>query len=282
MDTPFVNLRLARRFEALKAKQRAALVVYLAANDPDRATSTALMQQLPESGADIIELGMPFTDPMADGPAIQKAALRALDAGASMQTTLQQVRDFRSVDDETPVVLMGYYNPIDSYGAEAFAQDAAAAGVDGVIVVDVPPEEAHELHPFLEANGIAFVMLATPTSDSERLPKILKYAGGFLYYVSILGVTGTRTAVVDTVDTAIKKIKTQTDLPVAVGFGIKTPENAAEFASIADAVVVGSAVINRLETSLDDAGKATGQLIPNVLDFVTELAQGVHSASPKN
>jgi tryptophan synthase alpha chain len=278
MSTTLSNNRLSRRFAELKADNRAALVVYMAANDPDRATSTALMQQLPEAGADIIELGMPFTDPMADGPSIQKAALRGLKAGATMHATLQQVRDFRSVDDQTPVVLMGYYNPIDSYGAKAFAKDAAAAGVDGVIVVDVPPEEADELHPHLEANGVAFVMLATPTSDDARLPKILRYAGGFLYYVSILGVTGTRSAVVDEVDTAIRRIKTHTDLPVAVGFGIKTPENAAEFARIADAAVVGSAVIDRLEAALDDDGKATAQLIPNVLDFVSELADGVHKA----
>jgi len=278
MSDALKNNRLTKRFEALQAENRAALVVYIAATDPDQATSTALMQQLPEAGADIIELGMPFTDPMADGPSIQKAALRALEAGANMQWTLQQVRNFRSTDNHTPIVLMGYYNPIDSYGAEKFAKDAADAGVDGMIVVDVPPEEANELHPYLEANGIAFVMLATPTSDDQRLPVILKYAGGFLYYVSILGITGTRTAAVDAVDAAIKRIKTHTDLPVAVGFGIKTPENAADFARIADAAVVGSAVIDRLAASLDENGKATGQLIPNVLNFVSELATGVRNA----
>jgi len=278
MSDALKNNRLTKRFEALQAEDRAALVVYIAATDPDQATSTALMQQLPEAGADIIELGMPFTDPMADGPSIQKAALRALEAGANMQWTLQQVRNFRSTDNHTPIVLMGYYNPIDSYGAEKFAKDAADAGVDGMIVVDVPPEEANELHPYLEANGIAFVMLATPTSDDQRLPIILKYAGGFLYYVSILGITGTRTAAVDAVDAAIKRIKTHTDLPVAVGFGIKTPENAADFARIADAAVVGSAVIDRLAASLDENGKATGQLIPNVLNFVSELATGVRNA----
>jgi len=278
MNTSLRNNRLTRRFEALKAENRAALVVYVAATDPDVETATALMCQLPKAGADIIELGMPFTDPMADGPSIQKAALRALDAGACMPKTLDQVRAFRKTDDTTPIVLMGYYNPIDSYGAEAFAKDASAAGVDGMIVVDVPPEEAKELHPHLEANGIAFICLATPTSDDQRLPQILKYAGGFLYYVSILGITGTRTAATDAVKDAVTRIRTHTDLPVAVGFGIKTPENAANMARISDAAVVGSAVIDRLAAGLDANGKATPKLIPSVLDFVSQLASGVRNA----
>ncbi len=278
MTDTLANNRITRRFAKLEAENRAALVVYLAASDPDAATATALMQALPEAGADIIELGMPFTDPMADGPAIQKAALRALKAGASMEHTIAQVYAFRATDTETPIILMGYYNPIDSYGVDRFAADAADAGVDGVIVVDVPPEEAEELHPALARNGLAFICLATPTSDDARLPKILKYAGGFLYYVSILGITGTATAATDAVEAAVKRIKAHTDLPIAIGFGIKTPENAAAMSRIADAAVVGSAVIDKLAASLDADGNATELLIPNVTAFVGELAKGVRGA----
>lgn len=278
MTDALKNNRLTRRFAALKAENRAGLVIYLAASDPDAATSAKLLAGLPGAGADIIELGMPFTDPMADGPAIQRAALRALAAGACMDHTLAQVREFRRTDAETPIVLMGYYNPIDAYGAERFAHDAAKAGVDGVIVVDVPPEEADEIQPLLLKNGVAFICLATPTSDDARLPQILKYAGGFLYYVSILGITGTATAATDAVDQAIQRIKRQTNLPVAVGFGIKTPDNAAEIARVADAAVVGSAVIDKLAACLDEKGQATPNLVPRVLAFVTELANGVREA----
>ncbi len=278
MTDALKNNRLTRRFAALKAENRAGLVIYLAASDPDAATSAKLLAGLPGAGADIIELGMPFTDPMADGPAIQRAALRALAAGACMDHTLAQVREFRRTDAETPIVLMGYYNPIDAYGAERFAHDAAKAGVDGVIVVDVPPEEADEIQPLLLKYGVAFICLATPTSDDARLPQILKYAGGFLYYVSILGITGTATAATDAVDQAIQRIKRQTDLPVAVGFGIKTPDNAAEIARVADAAVVGSAVIDKLAACLDEKGQATPNLVPRVLAFVTELANGVRGA----
>ncbi|MBN2751818.1 MAG: tryptophan synthase subunit alpha [Rhodospirillaceae bacterium] len=278
MTNSLENNRLTRRFDALKAANRAALVVYVTASDPDAETSAALLAGLPGAGADIIELGMPFTDPMADGPAIQKAALRALASGACMDRTLDLVRDFRKTDAETPIVLMGYYNPIDSYGTARFAADAAQAGVDGVIVVDVPPEEADELQPILLSQGVAFICLATPTSDDARLEKILKYAGGFLYYVSILGITGTATAAADAVDVAVQRLKRHTNLPVAVGFGIKTPENAAAVARVADAAVVGSAVIDRLAAALDAKGRATPDLLPKVLAFVADLAKGVHMA----
>ena len=278
MTNPLLNNRLTRRFAALKDEDRAALVVYVAASDPDAATATALLKALPGAGADIIELGMPFTDPMADGPSIQRAALRSLKAGACMDNTIAQVYAFRSEDEDTPIVLMGYYNPIDIYGAERFAKDAAKAGVDGVIVVDLPPEEADELQPLLLKHGVAFICLATPTSDDARLPSILKYAGGFLYYVSVLGITGTVSATADAVATAVARLRTHTDLPVAVGFGIKTPDNAAAVARVAAAAVVGSAVIDKLAASLDETGAATPALIPNVLAFITELANGIREA----
>jgi tryptophan synthase alpha chain len=278
MTDALSNNRLTRRFAKLAAENRAGLVIYLAASDPDAETSAALLAGLPGAGADIIELGMPFTDPMADGPSIQRAALRALKAGACMDHTLAQVREFRKTDATTPIVLMGYYNPIDSYGAERFAQDAAQAGVDGTIIVDVPPEEADDIQPRLLAHGIAFICLATPTSDDARLPQILKYAGGFLYYVSILGITGTATAAADAVEAAVKRIKRHTQLPVAVGFGIKTPENAAAIARVADAAVVGSAVIDKLAACLDDQGKPKPNLVPTALAFVSDLANGVRGA----
>lgn len=273
-----MTARLNRRFAELKAANRAALVVYVAATDPDAATATALMQALPEAGADIVELGMPFTDPMADGPAIQKAALRALAAGASMDATLAQLQAFRAVDEDTPVILMGYYNPIDSYGVDRFAADAAAAGADGVIVVDVPPEEAEELTPALKRHDLDFICLATPTSDDARLPKIVAHASGFLYYVAVLGITGTRSAAAEQVAQAVARIRKHTSLPVAIGFGIKTPANAAEMARIADAAVVGSAVIDKLAASLTADDQATPETIPTVAAFVSELAEGVRGA----
>jgi len=275
---PFANNRLTRRFAALKAENRAALVTFVTAGDPDPATSAEILAGLPKAGADIVELGMPFSDPMADGPAIQKAGLRALKSGATMVRTLQMVRTFRKTDRDTPIVLMGYYNPIFSYGGERFAWDAATAGVDGVILVDVPPEEADEIAPVLASHGIAFIFLATPTSDDARLPKILKHAGGFLYYVSILGITGTAAAAGTSVAAAVARIRTHTDLPVAVGFGIKTPEAAAEIARIADGAVIGSAVIDRIAANLDGEGRATPAVVPKVLEFVAELARGVHGA----
>lgn len=270
--------RLSRRFAELKAANRAALVVYVAATDPDAATATAVMQALPEAGADVVELGMPFTDPMADGPAIQKAALRALAAGASMDATLAQLQAFRAVDETTPVILMGYYNPIDSYGVDRFAADAANAGADGVIVVDVPPEEAEELTPALHRHALDFICLATPTSDDARLPKIVAHASGFLYYVAVLGITGTRSAAAAQVEQAVARIRRHTSLPVAVGFGIKTPDNAAEMARVADAAVVGSAVIDRLAATLTQDNRATPETIPTVAAFVAELAAGVRGA----
>lgn len=273
-----MTARLNRRFAELKAANRAALVVYVAATDPDAATATALMQALPQAGADVVELGMPFTDPMADGPAIQKAALRALAAGASMDATLAQLQAFRAVDETTPVILMGYYNPIDSYGVDRFAADAAAAGADGVIVVDVPPEEAEEITPALKRHDLDFICLATPTSDDARLPKIVAHASGFLYYVAVLGITGTRSAAAEQVAQAVARIRKHTSLPVAIGFGIKTPANAAEMARIADAAVVGSAVIDKLAATLTADNRATPETIPTVAAFVSELAQGVRGA----
>ena len=273
-----MTARLNRRFAELKAANRAALVVYVAATDPDAATATALMQALPQAGADVVELGMPFTDPMADGPAIQKAALRALAAGASMDATLAQLQAFRAVDETTPVILMGYYNPIDSYGVDRFAADAAAAGADGVIVVDVPPEEAEEITPALKRHDLDFICLATPTSDDARLPTIVAHASGFLYYVAVLGITGTRSAAAEQVAQAVARIRKHTSLPVAIGFGIKTPENAAEMARIADAAVVGSAVIDRLAATLTADDQATPETIPTVASFVADLAAGVRGA----
>lgn len=273
-----MTARLSSRFAELKAANRAALVVYVAATDPDAATATALMQALPEAGADVVELGMPFTDPMADGPSIQKAALRALKAGASMDATLAQLQAFRAVDETTPVILMGYYNPIDSYGVDRFAADAAAAGADGVIVVDVPPEEAEEITPALKRHDLDFICLATPTSDDARLPKIVAHASGFLYYVAVLGITGTRSAAAEQVAQAVARIRKHTSLPVAIGFGIKTPENAAEMARIADAAVVGSAVIDRLAATLTADDQATPETIPTVASFVADLAAGVRGA----
>ncbi|WP_337997590.1 tryptophan synthase subunit alpha [Oleispirillum naphthae] len=278
MENAFANNRLTRRFAALKAEDRAGLVVYVTASDPDLETSAQLLAGLPGAGADIIELGMPFSDPMADGPSIQRAALRALASGACMNRTLAMVKDFRKTEADTPVVLMGYYNPIDTYGAQRFAIDAAAAGVDGVIVVDVPPEEADEIQPVLAAHGVAFICLSTPTSDDARLPAILKYAGGFLYYVSVLGITGTVSAAADAVAAAVARLKRHTSLPIAVGFGIKTPQAAATVARVADAAVVGSAVIDRLAAGLDANGKPTPRAVPDTLAFVADLAQGVRGA----
>ncbi|ABC24222.1 tryptophan synthase subunit alpha [Rhodospirillum rubrum] len=252
--------RLSRRFAALKAEGRGGLVTYVMAGDPDQETALALMRGLPGAGADIIELGMPFSDPMADGPAIQAAALRALAAGMTLTGTLETLKAFRATDDDTPVVLMGYYNPIHYYGAEAFARDAALAGADGLIIVDLPPEEADELLPFLRAQGLHLIMLATPTTDEARLPAILERASGFLYYVSIAGITGTAAADAGGVAQAVARIRRKTDLPIAIGFGVSTPAQAATMARVGDAAVVGSAIVRRLAEGGD------------VLGFVGELA----------
>ena len=270
--------RIPRRFAALKAEGRAALVTFLTAGDPDAATSLALIRGLPAAGADLIEIGMPFTDPMADGPAIQAASLRALAAGMCLAGTLELVRGFRADDDTTPVILMGYYNPIYRYGVTRFLSDAKAAGVDGLIVVDLPPEEDEELCiPALGA-GISFIRLATPTTDDARLPTVLRHTSGFVYYVSITGITGTGAASDQAILEAVSRLRRHTQLPVAVGFGITSPERAAAVAEVADAAVVGSAIVSRLASGLDANGKATAGLVEDVLGFVRELAAGVRGA----
>ena len=270
--------RIAKRFAALKAEGRAGLVTFITAGDPDHETCRAVLEGLPDAGADLIELGMPFTDPMADGPAIQAAGLRALKAGSKTKRVLELVADFRTRDQDTPVILMGYYNPIHSYGVERFLTDAKAAGVDGLIVVDLPPEEDEELCiPALKA-GVNFVRLATPTSDDARLPAVLKNTSGFVYYVSVAGITGAASASDSAVTEAVARLKRHTDLPVAVGFGIKTPEQAAAVARVADAAVVGSAIVSRLAANLGEDGTAQPGLVADVLEFVRELAAGVRRA----
>lgn len=270
--------RIDHRFAKLKAEGRSGLVTFITAGDPDHETSLALLKGLPGAGADVIELGMPFTDPMADGPAIQAAGLRALNNGARMTRTLDMVREFRKADDETPLVLMGYYNPVYSYGVERFLADAKAAGVDGLIVVDLPPEEDTELCvPALKA-GVNFIRLTTPTTDDARMPAVLANTSGFVYYVSVTGITGAGSASAGAIDEAVARLRRHTDLPLAVGFGITTPEAAAAVARVADAAVVGSAIVRQVELNLDADGKPTAALVPNVLDFVRALAQGVRTA----
>ena len=271
--------RIDRRFAELKTAGRAALVTFLTAGDPDPETSLALVQALPAAGADVIELGMPFTDPMADGPAIQMSSQRALKAGQTLKKTLELVRAFRGSDDATPLVLMGYYNPIYVYGVDRFLRDAKVAGVDGLIIVDLPPEEDEELClPALKA-GLNFIRLATPTTDDKRLPAVLANTSGFVYYVSITGITGAATPDAEKVAAAVARIKRHTKLPVAVGFGVRTAEQAAGIASGADGVVVGSALVNVLKGSLDVNDKATGKTVNGVVDLVAELARGVRGAS---
>ena len=270
--------RIDRRFAALKAQGRAGLVTFVTAGDPDHEISLALLKGLPGAGADVIELGMPFTDPMADGPAIQAAGLRALNNGARMTRTLDMVRVFRQGDDETPLVLMGYYNPIYSYGVDRFLADAVTAGVDGLIVVDLPPEEDGELCvPALKA-GVNFIRLTTPTTDDARLPAVLANTSGFVYYVSVTGITGAGSASAAAIDEAISRLRRHTDLPLAVGFGITTPDQAAAVARVADAAVVGSAIVRKVEENLDKDGKPAASLLGNVLDFVRTLADGVRRA----
>jgi tryptophan synthase alpha chain len=270
--------RIERRFAGLRAGGRAGLVTYLTAGDPDRGTSERLFSGLAAAGADLIEIGMPFSDPMADGPLIQDAGQRALKAGMTLRGILALVRALRHSDDATPIVLMGYYNPIYRYGGEAFARDATAAGVDGVIVVDLPPEEDAELIGQARAAGLDVIRLATPTSDEKRLPVIVDRAGGFIYYVAIAGITGTRSADSAEVATAVKRLRRFTDLPVAVGFGIKNPEQAAAVARASDAAVVGSALVQRLAANLDSNGQPTPALVPAVLADVSALAAGVRRA----
>ncbi|NKB18930.1 MAG: tryptophan synthase subunit alpha [Alphaproteobacteria bacterium] len=272
--------RLKARFEHLAAEGRAGLVTFITAGDPNREVSSAIIEGLPGAGADIIELGMPFTDPMADGPAIQASSLRALEAGQDMKATLAMVRSFREKDDDTPIVLMGYYNPIYIYGVEQFSEDAADAGVDGLIIVDVPPEEDAELRDPANKAGIDFVRLTTPTSDEQRLPALMGGASGFIYYVSIAGITGTKSAATSNVADAVTRIRKFSDLPIAVGFGIKTPQQAAKIARVADAAVVGSAIVQVIAENAEKGDKTKGSpdLVNSVLRFVSELAQGVRTA----
>ncbi len=273
-----MTTRIDRRFAALREEGRAALMTFVMAGDPDYEASLAILKALPQAGADLIELGMPFTDPMADGPAIQAAELRALAAGQNMKRTLALVRDFRRGDDATPIVLMGYYNPIYVYGVERFLADAKSAGVDGLIVVDLPPEEDEELClPALHA-GFNFIRLATPTTDDKRLPAVLKNTSGFVYYVSITGITGSAAPDSAKVAAAVKRIKQHTKLPVCVGFGVRSAEQARAIAAAADGVVVGSALVEAIRNSLGPDGKATAATVSSVTDLVLELSEGLRTA----
>jgi tryptophan synthase alpha chain len=269
--------RIAARFAELKAADRAALVAFITAGDPDMKTSAALLKALPAAGADVIELGMPFTDPMADGPAIQLANIRALSNGATLSKTLAMVAEFRKGDDRTPIVLMGYFNPIHSRGVDRFLAEARQAGVDGLIIVDLPPEEDAELCLPAQAAGLNFIRLVTPTTDEKRLPTVMQNTSGFVYYVSITGITGTAAASDAVVAAAVSRLRAATDLPVAVGFGLRTPEQVAAVAKVADAAVVGSAIVKCIESSLFD-GRPTPETLPKTLAVVAELAAAVRSA----
>jgi tryptophan synthase alpha chain len=273
-----VTTRIDARFAELKREGRSAFVTFLMAGDPDPDTSLQIIKALPKAGADIIEIGMPFTDPMADGPSIQAAGLRALKAGATLKKTLAMVRAFREGDNATPLVLMGYYNPIYIYGVDKFLTDAKSAGVDGLIIVDLPPEEDTELCvPALKA-GLNFIRLATPTTDDKRLPAVLANTSGFVYYVSITGITGAAAADSKMVGDAVARIKRHTKLPVCVGFGIRTPEAAQGIAERADGAVVGTALVDALRGSLDGEGRATAKTVSAVADLAASLARGVRSA----
>ncbi len=269
--------RIERRFASLKAEGRGALVTFVTAGDPDPETALELVKGLPGAGADLIELGMPFSDPMAEGPTIQASSLRALNAGMTLARTLAMVRAFRQSNDDTPIILMGYYNPIYIYGVERFVSDAKQAGVDGLIMVDLPPEEDEELClPALEA-GIHWIRLATPTTDDKRLPTVLNNTSGFVYYVSIMGITGTKTVPIDHVREAVTRLRRHTELPIAVGFGIRTPQDAAAVADTANAAVVGSAIVDAIKAELDEDGRAKPGLVAKVLAFVESLSNGVRS-----
>jgi tryptophan synthase alpha chain len=273
-----VTTRIDARFAQLKKEGRSAFITFLMAGDPDPATSLAIVKALPKAGSDIIEIGMPFTDPMADGPAIQAAGLRALKAGMTLKKTLSMVREFRKSDDSTPLVLMGYYNPIYIHGVEKFLIEAKSAGVDGLIVVDLPPEEDAELCLPAMRSGLNFIRLATPTTDDKRLPAVLANTSGFVYYVSITGITGSAAADSTAVTQAVARIKRHTKLPVCVGFGIRTPEAARAVASSADGVVVGSALVDALRNSLDAQGKAGAKTVDAVAALAAALAEGVRAA----
>ncbi|MAO54892.1 MAG: tryptophan synthase subunit alpha [Rhodospirillaceae bacterium] len=270
--------RITRKFAALKAEGRAGLVTFLTAGDPTPEASEDILLGIAEAGADLIEIGMPFSDPMADGPAIQASSLRALKAGMTLPKTLEIVRSFRKKDDDTPIILMGYFNPIYIYGVDRFLTDAREAGIDGLIVVDLPPEEEGELClPAIEA-GLNFIYLTAPTTDDKRLPKVVKHASGFVYYVSITGITGTKSADAGQVGEAVARIRRHTDLPVAVGFGIKTPDQAAEIAKVADAAVVGSALVQVIADNRDENGAPLPGTKDKVLELVGALADGVRGA----
>jgi tryptophan synthase alpha chain len=267
-----MSTRLASRFAALKREGRAGLVAYVMASDPDHETCFEILRGLPSAGADVIELGFPFTDPMADGPSIQKAALRALKAGGSLKQTLELARRFRETDTDTPLILMGYANPIETMGYEVFANAMAASGADGVIIVDLPPEEDAPLRATFDANGLSIIRLATPTTDDNRLTKVLAGASGFLYYVSVAGVPGANAAASADVRSAVERLKRATSLPIAVGFGVREPEAARAIAVNADAVVVGSAFVDEIA-----AGPAP-QAVERVLRKVAQLSEAVRSA----
>ncbi|MFZ1814833.1 MAG: tryptophan synthase subunit alpha [Rhizobiaceae bacterium] len=276
-----MTTRIDHRFAKLKAIGRPALVTFVTAGDPDYQTSLDILRALPDAGADVIEIGMPFSDPMADGPAIQLAGQRALKAGQTMIRTLEMVREFRESDAETPVILMGYYNPIYIYGNTRFLADAKASGVDGLIIVDLPPEADDELCiPAIEA-GLNFIRLATPTTDAARLPRVLQNTSGFVYYVSITGITGAATPDPTSVAASVKRIKASTDLPVAVGFGVRNAQQAQAIGEAADGVVVGSAIVAAIAASLDKNGKATGGTVAAVTGLVRELAEGVRAVSKR-
>jgi tryptophan synthase alpha chain len=267
--------RIDKRFATLKREGRAGLVAFITAGDPDYDTSLAILKGLPSAGADIVELGMPFSDPMADGPAIQASSQRALKAGQTMERTLSMVRAFRAEDHATPIVLMGYYNPIYVYPVDRFVADASEAGVDGLIVVDVPPEEDQELRPAASAAGLNFIRLATPTTDAKRLPAVLANTSGFVYYVSIVGITGTAAPDLSDVKAHVGRIKAHTGLPIAVGFGVKTEAQVSAIASLAEGVVVGSALVSAIAQSLDGEGQATGTTKSQVIDLVGRLASAL-------
>jgi tryptophan synthase alpha chain len=273
-----MTTRIDTRFSELKKQDRSAFITFVMAGDPDPATSLSIIKALPKAGADVLEIGMPFTDPMADGPAIQAAGLRALKAGMTLKKTLAMVREFRQDDAATPVVLMGYYNPIYIYGVDKFLVDAKLAGVDGLIIVDLPPEEDVELClPAMKA-GLNFIRLATPTTDDKRLPAVLANTSGFVYYVSITGITGSASADSSAVGAAVARIKGHTQLPVCVGFGIRTPEAARRIAANADGAVVGTALVDALRASLDAEGRASASTVTAVADLASQLAQGVREA----
>jgi tryptophan synthase alpha chain len=277
-----MTTRIDRRFAEVAREGRAAFVTFTMAGDPDTRTSLEILKALPKAGADVLELGMPFTDPMADGPAVQAGGLRALKAGQDMKKTLGMVRAFRKDDDTTPIVLMGYYNPIYIYGVTKFLADAKGAGVDGLIVVDLPPEEDDELClPALNA-GLNFIRLATPTTDDRRLPAVLANTSGFVYYVSITGITGSAAPDADKVRSAVTRIKRHTQLPVAVGFGVRTAKQARAIAQSAEGVVVGSALVDAIKSSLDKNGKATGKTVKAVTALVADIAGGVRGAKKKS